>query len=252
MSALAVVDQQTGEVVERHENGIAALNDALAQAQAKFPAIKRDKTVSVKTKDGGSYSYSYAPLDSILDAVREPLTENGLALVQMLDGKGIRTELRHSAGGVIGATFPLPHVPEKPQELGSMLTYLRRYAIVSILGIAPEEDDDGAAAQRGSTDDKRSTAQNRKVFALIKDLETLQAKPWPPHADWKSAIEARCGELWKHSLATITKPEASTLIEDLTAYVKQLTENPPQPEAGFQAPEGAESTLADPDDDIPF
>jgi hypothetical protein len=247
VSALAVVDQQTGEIVERHENGVAALNEALAKAQAKFPAIPKNKTVST-----GTYSYTYAPLDAILEAVRKPLAENGLALVQMLDGEGIRTELRHSAGGVIGATFPLPHVPEKPQELGSMLTYLRRYAIVSILGIAPEEDDDGAGAQRSASDDKRSTAQNRKVFALIKDLETLHAKPWPPHADWKTAVDTRCSELWGHGLAEISKSEASTLIEDLTAYVKQLTENPPQPEMGFQAPESAQSTLTEPDDDIPF
>lgn len=136
-----------------------------------------------------------------------------------------------------------------------MLTYLRRYAVVAILGIAPEEDDDGAAAQRSSKpeDDKRSPAQNRKVFALIKDLETLHAKPWPPHADWKNAIEARCGELWNHGLADITKTEASTLIEDLDAYVKQLVENPPTVDAGFRAPEGAQSTLADPgSEEYPF
>ena len=253
MSALAVVDEQTGEVLQRHLNGVAELNAALAKAQAEFPPIKRDKNVNVKTKDGGSYSYSYAPLDAIFEAVRKPLSDHGLSLIQLLDGEGIRTELRHEAGGVIGATFPLPHVPEKPQELGSMLTYLRRYGVVAILGIAPEEDDDGAAAQRSeSTGETRSPAQNRKVFALIKDLETLNAKPWPPHPDWKTAIEARCSELWNHSLGTITKPEASTLIEDMTAYVKQLTENPPQAESGFQAPEGAQSTLANLDDDIPF
>lgn len=249
MSALSVIDEQTGEVVQRHENGIAELNAALAKAQAEFPPIKRDKTVNT-----GSYSYSYAPLDAILEAVRKPLSENGLSLIQLLDGNGIRTELRHEAGGVIGATFPLPHVPEKPQELGSMLTYLRRYGAVAILGIAPEEDDDGSAAQRGSASDgdKRSAAQNRKVFALINDLETLHAKPWPPHADWKSAIESRCYELWGHGLAGISKTEASTLIEDLTAYVKQLTEQPPQVDAGFQAPEGVQSTLAAGDEDIPF
>lgn len=249
MSTLAVLDERTGEVLESVTHGVAALNAALAKAQADFPAIKRGKTVNT-----GTYSYSYAPLDAILDAVREPLSKNGLALVQLLDGEGIRTELRHKDGGVIGATFPLHHVPEKPQELGSMLTYLRRYGVVAILGIAPEDDDDGAAAQHGSSGDgaKRSDAQNRKVFALIKDLETLHAKPWPPHADWKAAIDSRCHELWGHGMNEITKTEASSLIEDLTAYVKQLTDNPPQAESSFVAPEGADSTLANPDDEIPF
>ena len=137
-----------------------------------------------------------------------------------------------------------------------MLTYLRRYAVVAILGIAPEDDDDGAAAQRSSesgSSDKRSAAQNRKVFALINDLETLHAKPWPPHADWKAAIDSRCHELWQHGLSDITKTEASSLIEDLTAYVKQLTENPPQVDSSFVAPDGAQGALAvGADEDIPF
>jgi len=119
-------------------------------------------------------------------------------------------------------------------------------------GIASQQEVSARTGASSNGGGKRSGAQNRKVFALIKDLETLHAKPWPPHADWKSAIEARCSELWNHSLGTITKSEASTLIEDMTAYVKQLTENPPEAESGFQAPEGAESTLAYEDDDIPF
>ena len=233
---------------ELHEQH-AKLNAALAKAQREFPPIPREKTVNT-----GTYSYKYAPLDVILEKTRKPLGDNGLALVQMLEGDGIRTELRHEGGGVIGASFPLHHVPENPQELGSMLTYLRRYAVVAILGIAPEDDDDGAAAQRSSENgkvDKRSDAQNRKVFALIKDLETLQAKPWPPHANWKTAIESRCHELWEHGLGQISKSEASTLIEDLTAYVKQLTENPPTPESAFVGPEGSQTAIPE-EDDIPF
>lgn len=121
------------------------LNAALAKAQGEFPPITKDK--EVKT---GSYSYTYAPLDVILDKTRPVLSKNGLALIQLLEhngnGPAIRTELRHAAGGVVGSSFPLPTMPQKAQELGSLLTYLRRYAIVALLGIAAEDDDDGAQA----------------------------------------------------------------------------------------------------------
>jgi len=229
-------------------DGTAELNAALAKAQAAFPKIKREKSVNT-----GSYSYSYASLDAILEATRKPLSDNGLALVQLLDGGGIRTELRHSAGGVVGGTFPLPTIPERPQDLGSMLTYLRRYAVVAILGIAPEEDDDGASAQREATsDEKRSAAQNRKIFALIKDLETLHAKPWPPHASWKVAVDSRCHELYNHGMDALTKSEASTLIENMTKFVRHVTDNPPVPDTDYPMPSGADQPLIPEDDNIPF
>ena len=124
---------------------VSALNAALAAAQGEFKPIAR--TATVKT---GTYSFSYAPLDAILAAVRPALSKHGLAVTQRLEENngrpGVRTELRHADGGVVGAFFPLLSEPSSPQQLGSLLTYLRRYAIVALLGVASEEDDDGRAA----------------------------------------------------------------------------------------------------------
>ena len=124
----------------------AALNAALAAAQGEFPPIPRDKTVTVRTRDRGSYSFSYAPLDAILGACRPVLAKHGLAITQLLDAGALTTELRHKDGGVISASFAFPNIPESPQQLGSLLTYLRRYAIVALLGVAAEEDDDAGQA----------------------------------------------------------------------------------------------------------
>ena len=118
---------------------------ALAKAQAQFPAITRDKKVTITTKTGGSYSFNYAPLDVILASVRKPLTDNGLALVQLLDGEALVTMLIHETGGTISGRMPLAR-PADIKEFGSAITYLRRYAIQALLGIAAEEDDDGSAA----------------------------------------------------------------------------------------------------------
>jgi len=146
----------------------AELNAALAKAQGEFPAITKDRTVTVRPKASAPYSYSYATLGAILAAVRPALAANGLALVQLLEddgrGAGLRTELRHAGGAVLAATFPLPSVPTDPQGLGSLLTYLRRYAISAILGIAADEDDDGAAAKPAPADKPRAKPKPAATF----------------------------------------------------------------------------------------
>lgn len=119
--------------------GLAA---ALAKAQASYPAIPRDKEVTVTTKSGGSYKFKYAPLDTILNAVRKPLADNGLAVTQTLDGGDLVTMLIHGDGGAIVGRLPIPEV-DGVQAFGSAITYLRRYSLQAILGIAAEEDDDG-------------------------------------------------------------------------------------------------------------
>jgi hypothetical protein len=122
---------------------------ALAKAQTQFPAITRDKHVTVRTKDGGSYSFDYAPLDTIIAAVRGPLAANGLAVAQVLDEGDLITMLMHESGVVLSGRVSLP-AADNIQGLGSAITYLRRYALQAVLGIAAEEDDDGNHAIGGS------------------------------------------------------------------------------------------------------
>jgi hypothetical protein len=121
---------------------LGALAGALAKAQTEFAPVNRSKTVTVQTKTGGSYKFAYAPLDTILAAVREPLSKNGLVLVQMLDEGALVTTLLHESGASIGGRVDLPATTDI-QGFGSAITYLRRYAIQALLGIAAEEDDDG-------------------------------------------------------------------------------------------------------------
>jgi hypothetical protein len=125
----------------------AALNAALAAAQGAFPPIPKNRTGEVKgkTKDGTpySYSYSYADLADVLAAVRPVLSENGLAIAQRTNRAGIlRTELRHVAGGVLDTEVELGQSPSNPQQFGGALTYLRRYELTTLLGVAAEEDRD--------------------------------------------------------------------------------------------------------------
>jgi hypothetical protein len=129
---------------------LGALAAALAKAQTDFPTVTRDKTVTVQTKTGGSYSFKYAPLDSILNAVRQPLAANGLVIVQLLDDGALVTSLIHESGAILSGRIDLPGTTDI-QGLGSAITYLRRYAIQGMLGIAAEDDDDGNRAAGNKT-----------------------------------------------------------------------------------------------------
>jgi hypothetical protein len=81
---------------------------SLAKAQVAFPTVTRDKKVTVTTKTGGSYSFTYAPLDSILNAVRVPLADNGLVVVQLIDDGDLVTSLIHESGGILSGRVALP------------------------------------------------------------------------------------------------------------------------------------------------
>ncbi len=141
------------------------LHAALAAAQGEFPPIEKSKTVTVTTKTGRSYTFAYAPLDSILGTVRPVLAKHGLAVTQLLtardDGQpALETRILHSSGEQMGGVFPLPAAVAMmtAQEIGSLLTYLRRYALVALLGIATEEDDDGNHAAGNTATRKKKPA----------------------------------------------------------------------------------------------
>lgn len=128
-------------------DSIKELAGALCKARANFKTFGRDKTVLVKTKSGGSYSFSYAPLESILEAVVPALLTQGLTLLQeVLDGR-VATTLIHTSGEWItsGGT-PIKVTAEDAQAFGSGMTYARRYDLTLFLGLSADDDDDANAA----------------------------------------------------------------------------------------------------------
>jgi hypothetical protein len=140
---------------------LGTLAAALSKAQGEFGPITRDKTVTVQKKQGGQYTFSYAPLDQIMNQVRAPLRDNGLTLTQILDADGLVTMLIHSSGAYLRGVTPLPETSDV-QAFGSAITYLRRYSVVSILGIATEEDDDGNRAAGNQVRDGKAPPHTAK------------------------------------------------------------------------------------------
>ena len=115
------------------------LTVAFIKAQSEFPRIGKDGKA-----DTGKYSYTYATLPSVMDAVLPVLHNNGLALMQTFDAGEIVTTLRHASGENVDSRIGYPTSGVTPQDLGKWITYVRRYAIVAMLGLAPDDDDDAA------------------------------------------------------------------------------------------------------------
>lgn len=121
---------------------------ALLRAREEFAPVVKDETADV-----GKYTYKYVELSTLLAAVTPALSKYGLIVVQTVDhtehGPVLVTRLVHvDSGTEIGSSYPLqPARPNDPQALGGAVTYARRYALLCILGVAPE-DDDGQKASR--------------------------------------------------------------------------------------------------------
>ena len=125
------------------------LAQALAGFQADMPPIPRSASVDVRMKNGGTYSFSYAPLGAIADAIRPVMAEHGLSYTQGLfddpNGVGVETMVLHKSGQWISSGFVMPY-KGGPQDAGSAITYARRYALTAALGIVADEDDDANSA----------------------------------------------------------------------------------------------------------
>jgi hypothetical protein len=134
---------------------IGQLVAARAKASADIKRVVKDKKAEVQSrKDGGrSYTYSFADLFDVMDAVSDALAAQELALFQTLQERRgalvLVTTLAHSSDQWISSEVRVTGVDAGPQIFGSSMTYMRRYSALGILGIAPDSDsdDDGKAAQ---------------------------------------------------------------------------------------------------------
>jgi hypothetical protein len=128
-------------------NEIAA---ALAKAQAKIR--NAEKTAENPGFKRGNRASTYADLASIWDACREHLTANGIAVVQGPKTEGpmvsVETMLVHSSGQWFKDNLTAAAASAGAQHVGSAITYLRRYALAAMVGVAPADDDGEAAMGR--------------------------------------------------------------------------------------------------------
>ncbi len=134
----------------RSSDTVAALASALAKAQAELINPEKSLTATIRSGRPGERerSFRYAPLSSGLDIVRKTLGQHEIATLQTtaIDQTAgmvnLTTTLAHASGEWIASDWPVCPVAEtaNPQRMGAALTYARRYALFTLVGIAGEDD----------------------------------------------------------------------------------------------------------------
>lgn len=156
-----------------HSDSLDQLAVALASAQAEIEgAAKRGTNPHFRAK--------YADLQSVWEAVRAPLTKHGLSVIQAPSAEGQRvsvdTMLLHASGQWIRGVLTVTAKDEGPQAAGSCITYLRRYALQSFAGVAPE-DDDGERAEGRDAHARLVTSAPKRVPLPPGTVQIVRVQP---------------------------------------------------------------------------
>ena len=227
--------------------GQAKLFAALAGVQADLPRIAKDADAKIPGKDGKQgYAYKYADLADVAEAVMPLLGKHGLAFTAkptMDDGMfGLAYSLVHESGEKDAGFYPLPDPRSTPpQQVGSAITYARRYCLCAVTGVAPNgDDDDAGAAQAGYQSAGAAFEAASPVRPSAKTpapAPAQAARPATTDGEWldgalaKAAGQAlnadECRALWRESAekvraGTVTKEDAKRVQDLLKARIEDL------------------------------
>jgi hypothetical protein len=199
-------------------DSIALLAAALVAAHGEMTNVKRNAVASFLTSKGGTFDNAYADLEVVLKTVRPILTKNDLAIIQAPAFKEgvlyVTSRMIHKSGEWMEEESAVGSLPPDPQKAGAAITYLRRYAVMALCGIAPEDDETNLAfsnkkLKSGKTQAAASTTTTaakpgaqpppnkteRDVMTILRGLPAeIQAKfkklnmtsPWDCHKLYKS------------------------------------------------------------------
>lgn len=184
------------------EPSIAKLAAALARVQVELPPIRKAETgeVSGTNKDGKffSYKYSYADLAAVSAAIMPLLGKNGLSFTSWPSttprGFMLRYYLLHESGEQMAGEYPLPTGERvTAQQLGSAITYARRYCLCAVTGVAPDDDDDAAAADGAKA--QQRAEQHEELDAELSHARDEVRGAWA--TQYGPFDQAKAGEMFK-------------------------------------------------------
>jgi hypothetical protein len=198
---------------------ITKITPALIKAQAAFkPAVK--DAVNPAFSRGQNPKPSYVTLAQAIESVAEALRDNGIALVQQTDILDARTvlvtRLVHESGEWIAGRYPVHPVKADPQGEGSALTYARRYALMALVGIAPEDDDGNAAVKATQATVTRITPTDGVWDALDGEQQAFLQKVANAVLDLMPDADAAHAYLTEQRLETDEKAALWTRLDSKT------------------------------------
>jgi hypothetical protein len=178
--------------------------EAMAQFQRACPKIKKTGKAEIRTSGGSSYNYTYAPLDEIMATILPVMGPLGLSVsyrVRFESGRVIAAarvshDMGHSeeSGEVSVPVSQAAMGATEPQRVGIASTYAKRYALLAIIGLAPEDDEDADGSHRTEIVMPRRISE--KAGQVIEtQTELIQDKPaadvWIGHV---AAVDQKSGE----------------------------------------------------------
>ena len=160
------------------DGDMAPLVEALAKARGAIGTVAKHRKANV-----GKYSYAYADISDILTEVVPHLLGAGLMLTQeaatVEGGVAITTRLWHASGAWIETDPLVMPCAKDAQQVGSAITYGRRYSLGALLGIATDDDDDARSAHAGGPDNSRQRVAG-KLGGQRQPERRSAAEPDPP------------------------------------------------------------------------
>jgi len=176
-----------GKLVDLHErmqrrSAELEFSRALVEFQATCPAIPRSSTANIATKSGGTFSYTYADLEQIVETIRPHLAAHGLSFTfdSVADGKALKCActLRHANGHSITAGFALPtdsaSAMSEQQKVGAALTFAKRQALVAVLGLTLTDPDPEGEANPSTLTKEQATALEALLAETGSDVEKFK------------------------------------------------------------------------------
>ncbi len=206
-------------MIQFSETGKVELIKAFVAAQAEMGPVAKDAKNDAFKRDGKASSY--ATLSSVCDAVIPALNKHGLALIQSTayeeDFVVVETMIAHTSGGTMSDTLRLRPSKMDPQGIGSTVTYGRKYALMAITGVAPEDDDGNAGSLVGGPPPRRQQEPQS------------QAREHQPSDEFKMAAQQvrtkvsteELGDWWNAQKATLKTMMSE---QDYAVLIRTVTE----------------------------
>jgi ERF superfamily len=203
-------------VVQRSSETIGTIAAALAKAQAQLVNPEKSLVATIRSDAAGARSFRYAPLSSGLDIVRKTLSQHEIATVQTTsidETVGLvrlSTVLAHASGEWIASDWPVCAIGEMttPHRMGAALTYARRYALFTLVGIAGEDDLDAPDLVTPTPTDLNTQHSSQK--------SRLNGGPC------KQEVTRGAGKVATPSDRVLEPPASAALRDKLIAELKEL------------------------------
>lgn len=214
----------------RRSEEVNELVTALSAFQGQIESTKKDAKAAITA----TREYKYSTLGSLWDAIREHLSKNGLSIVQGFEevpienlGRILRIEtiLFHKSGQFISSALDMTIVQITAQAIGSLVTYGRRYSLGAILGLSPDDDDDGVAAMP-------KTGEKATVSTRLQNTPKLPVRE-------TQRQEAQTRERVKQEPVAEKSITEKLITGELMEDPEPPQENPPNKVSPFKKPETA-------------